>query len=93
MITDNLVGFNDVQQAFVNMTSEGGKFFNLMDRQSLTLTGKISNLKDSFNQLLEEGGGGLVPFAKTFIDALNSILKAANVFFINLYGGFKLLQA
>ena len=53
MITDGKVGFADVEQAFKNMSSEGGRFFNLMERQSTTLSGTVSNLKDSWNIFLE----------------------------------------
>lgn len=92
MISDGLVWFNDVQQAFVNMTSEWGKFHDLMIKQSTTLSWKISNLKDSFNQLLEEWGGWLTPFAKKFIDVLAFTLDWFNEFTIKLWWGFKLLQ-
>ena len=70
MVEDGKVWFNDVQQAFVNMTSDGWKFFDLMAVQSTTLTGKVSNLKDSFNAFLEEIWTALVPFAKGFVDVL-----------------------
>lgn len=68
MVEDWKVWFNDVQQAFVNMTSKWGKFFNMMEVQSTTLTGKVSNLKDTFNSFLEEIGTALLPAAKMFVD-------------------------
>ena len=65
MVENGQVGFKDVEKAFVNMTSAGGKFFNLMEKQSTSLTGRISNLKDSFNQTLEVLGTALIPVAKS----------------------------
>ena len=50
------VGFPEVEQAFKNMTSEGGKFYNLMQEQSKTITGQISNLKDNFDMMLNDIG-------------------------------------
>lgn len=46
MITDKAVGFDQVQKALSGMTGEGGKFFNLMENQSKTLKGRMSNISD-----------------------------------------------
>ena len=46
MISDGAVSFEQVQQALSGMTGEGGKFFNLMDKQSKTFSGTMSNLRD-----------------------------------------------
>ena len=48
LVSAGKVGFPEIEQALINMTSEGGKFFNLMDAQSKTLVGQINNIKDSF---------------------------------------------
>lgn len=56
LITEGKVGFPEVEQAFKNMTSEGGMFFNLMREQSKTITGQISNLQDSISQMLNAIG-------------------------------------
>lgn len=42
------IGFTDVEKAFGNMTGEGGRFFNLMDAQSKSFGGVMSNLRDNF---------------------------------------------
>lgn len=49
MVTAGKVGFADVQKAFQNMTSDGGKFNNLMDRQAQSIVGLKSNLKDAID--------------------------------------------
>jgi len=51
LVEDGKVGFDDLEKAFQNMTGEGGQFFNLMEKQSKTAGGVISNLKDTFFQL------------------------------------------
>lgn len=48
MVSDGLIKFEDVQLAFEAMTGEGGRFFDLMDRQSKTFGGIVSNIRDEF---------------------------------------------
>ena len=45
-ISDGTVTFEQVEAALSGMTGEGGKFFNLMDKQSRTFGGTMSNLRD-----------------------------------------------
>jgi tape measure domain-containing protein len=45
------VSFQQVQEALAGMTSEGGIFFNLMEKQATTYSGTIQNLKDNFIRL------------------------------------------
>lgn len=74
MVTDGLIRFADVEEAFKNMTSEWGKFYDLMQRQSKTFTGIVSNMKDSMNQFFEWIGKSLIPVAKLFAQALGYIV-------------------
>lgn len=50
------VGFPEVQRVMESLTSEGGQFFNLMENQSKTISGQISNLQDNFASILNEIG-------------------------------------
>ena len=56
MVSAGKIGFPEVQAVIKNMTDEGGLFFNLMAEQSKSLGGQISNLKDNFDQMLNEIG-------------------------------------
>lgn len=56
LVTDGKVGFAEMQKALQSMTSDGGKFFNLMDKQSQTIAGQISNLEDSIYQMFNAIG-------------------------------------
>lgn len=47
-ISDSKVKFGEVQEALSGMTSEGGRFYNLMEKQSQTFSGVISNTRDEF---------------------------------------------
>ena len=56
MVSAGKIGFPEVQAVIKNMTDEGGLFFNLMAEQSKSLGGQISNLKDNFDQMLNDIG-------------------------------------
>lgn len=45
-----------VEDAFMSATSEGGKFFGMLDAQSKTLTGSLSNLEGAWNDMLNDIG-------------------------------------
>ena len=56
MVSAGKIGFAEVQAVIKGMTDEGGLFYNLMAEQSKSLGGQISNLGDSFDQMLNEIG-------------------------------------
>lgn len=56
LVEEGKVGFPQVQQAIVNLTSEGSKFGGLMEAQSRTIAGQISNIEDQIEQMFNEIG-------------------------------------
>ena len=56
MVSAGKIGFTEIQAVIKNMTNEGGLFYNLMSEQSKSLGGQISNLRDNFDQMLNEIG-------------------------------------
>lgn len=56
MVEAGKVGFPEVQKALQNLTNEGGMFYNLMEEQSKTITGQISNIEDSISTMFNEIG-------------------------------------
>lgn len=56
MVEAGKVGFPEVQRALQNLTNEGGTFYNLMEEQSKTITGRISNIEDSISMMFNEIG-------------------------------------
>lgn len=50
------VGFPEVQRVIQNLTNEGGMFYNLMQEQSKTITGQISNIEDAISTMFNEIG-------------------------------------
>lgn len=56
MISKRKVTFEDVEAIFQRMTDMGGTFYNMQEIQAETLQGKISNLKDAFDVMLNDIG-------------------------------------
>ncbi|ASM66425.1 tape measure domain protein [Bacteroides caccae ATCC 43185] len=50
------VGFPEVQKVIMSLTNEGGMFYNLMQEQSKTITGQISNIEDAISAMFNEIG-------------------------------------
>lgn len=56
MISKRKVTFEDVEAIFQRMTDKGGTFYNMQEIQAETLQGKISNLNDAFDVMLNDIG-------------------------------------
>lgn len=75
LVSQGKVGFKEVEQAFQNMTKEGGMYFNLMQEQSKSLTGQISNLGDAWDSMLNEMGKKGEGVFYTAISAAKSLVE------------------
>ncbi|AZB23588.1 hypothetical protein EG339_02610 [Chryseobacterium bernardetii] len=58
MVSAGKIGFKDVQDVLFKMTNEGGMFFELMEKQSASLSGQVANLGDAWDQMLNKIGEG-----------------------------------
>lgn len=56
MISKRKVTFEDIEAIFKRMTDQGGMFYNMQAIQAETLQGKIANLKDSIDVMLNSIG-------------------------------------
>lgn len=75
LITKGAIGSDLVVQAFKRMSWEWGKFANLMDAQSKTFQGTVSNLKDSVNSLWEAVGTVFLPLLTKLVSVVNSAIS------------------
>lgn len=87
MISKRKVTFEDVEQVFENLTSKEGIFYNMQEIQSETLQGKISNLKDSIDVMLNSIGKanedtlkGSIDSIKVLIDNWETVAEVAKTF-------------
>ncbi len=89
------VGFPEVQAVINSLTEEGGMFFNLMEKQSTSVIGKISNLGDAWDAALDKMGESSEGFIYTGIEGLtylvehyDTILKILGTL-VTAYGSYK----
>ena len=75
LVKEGKVGFKEVEQAFKNMTSESGIYYNLMQEQSKSLTGQISNLGDAWDTMLNDMGKSTQGIASAGISALKGLIE------------------
>lgn len=87
MVEKGLITFPILEKAFINATSQGGKFQNGMLRLSTTLSGVFSTLKDNVNIALSELGKDIVATTN-----LKENMKAFGNVIANLVEKFKALS-
>jgi hypothetical protein len=95
MVEAGKVGFPEVQQALQNLTNEGGMFYNLMEEQSKTITGRISNIEDSIGMMMNEIGqqsegiiGGSLDAVSYLVDHYEQVGRVL-VGLVGTYGAYK----
>lgn len=94
-ISKRMVPFEMVSKVFKDMTSEGGKFYQMQEVQAETLRGKLSNLKDAYQIMFSEIGEkqdgllkGSVDFLRSLADNYEKIGKALTSL-IAIYGIYR----
>lgn len=75
MISKRKVSFEDVEAIFQRMTDKGGTFYNMQEVQAETLQGKISNLHDAFDVMLNDIGKANEGTLKGMISATTTLLN------------------
>ena len=75
MISKRMVTFEDVEAIFRRITDQGGIFYNMQAIQAETLQGKIANLKDSIDVMLNDIGKANEGTFKGAIDSANYLIR------------------
>jgi len=68
-----------VQEAFDTATGPGGRFYNLMEKQSQTLAGRYSTLMDQWHHKLTDIGEALMPLASNLMTVTSGLLSMLNI--------------
>ncbi len=74
LVTEGKVGFPEVERAIISMTSAGSKFGGLMAAQSKTITGQISNIEDSIEQMFNTLGKQSEGVINDTLDIVSSVV-------------------
>lgn len=95
LVKEGKVGFKEVEQAFKNMTSEGGKFANLMESSAGTWPQRLSNIEDTLFQKMNEFGNKYkdvfefgIGTAEDLVESLDDVLSVMGGL-IAAYGSYK----
>lgn len=74
MISKRKVTFEDIENIFKRLTESGGLFYNMQEIQSETLIGKMRNLQDSIDVMLNSIGKANEGVLKSSIDGAKTII-------------------
>lgn len=95
LVKEGKVGFKEVEQAFKNMTSEGGKFANLMESSAGTWPQRLSNIEDTLFQKMNEFGNKYkevfefgIGTAEDLVESLDDVIAVMGGL-IAAYGTYK----
>jgi tape measure domain-containing protein len=95
MVSAGKIGFEDVKKVIEGMTNEGGQFYNLMQEQSKTITGLISNLGDAldtmFNDIGKSQEGVIAGVLQGTISLVENYQKVLDILvpLVATYGAYK----
>jgi hypothetical protein len=73
-VSKRMVSFRDVEAVLKNITSEGGTFYQMQEKQSETLKGMIMNLKDSIDLAFNEMGESTESVTKKAVNAVRNLV-------------------
>lgn len=67
------ISFEDVNAVIMDLDREGGKFFNMQERQFETLGGKLRNLRNNYNIMMSEMGEQNKGILRAGVNLLNEL--------------------
>lgn len=95
MVSAGKIGFPEVEEVLNKMTNAGGQFYNLMEKQSASLTGQIANLEDAWDTVLNDFGkagedifSAGISGATYFVEHMDDVLRILKSITI-AYGSYK----
>lgn len=94
-ISKKAISFETVKDIFQELTSEGGKFYQMQETQSKTLAGKIANLKDAYSIMLNEIGKQHESELKDSVDWLYKLMsnwESLGRILIEIFSAYAALQ-
>lgn len=95
LVEEGKIGFPEVQKAIEALTGEGSKFGGLMDKQSKTIKGQLSNIEAAWEQMMNEIGrsqegniSGVLDITGKLIENWRTIGKVV-LSVVAIYGSYK----
>lgn len=87
LVSAGSIGFPEVEKAFKDMSGEGGRFANLMDKQNKSFLGQVNEMTESIQILARSIGQALIPIIRPFVLILAKVVTLAqkNTFAVKLF--------
>ena len=77
-MSEGKISVEMVRQAFIDATSEGGRFFGMMDKQSQSFEGLTSTMQDAYTILTRSISDLALPALKEQVVSITEVLNATN---------------
>lgn len=74
-VSKRMVSFKDVEAVFKTITSKGGVFYQMQEKQAETTRGMVMNLKDSFDLMFDEIGQDNDSIIKKSIQLVRELVR------------------
>ncbi len=68
MVSSGKIKLKDIQGAMKDLTEEGGMFFEMMEKKSQGVNGKLSTLRDNLSMTMIKWGSAFEPLAGSLLD-------------------------
>lgn len=95
LVEEGKIGFKDVEKAFQSMTSEGGKFNNMLENSAGTWPQRIANIEDTLFQKMNEFGNKYkevfefgIGTAEDLVESLDDVISVIGAL-VAAYGTYK----
>lgn len=75
MMTAGEISFADLREILTKLSSDGGRFANLMEKQSRSLGGVISTLKDNFEAFARSVGEAVSPALRSVVRFMTNLAQ------------------
>lgn len=95
LVTNGKIGAEEFQKALFSLVEEGGKFGGLMNEQSKSITGQISNIQDSVDMMFNEIGQSSEGIINTALSGVSKLIEnyksvgTAILALVGTYGTYK----
>ncbi len=95
MASKGQVRFENLEQVLKSLTSQGGMFAGMMEKQSKTITGQISNLQDAWDNMMNSLGKSnegtiynMIGIAKDLVENYETVIDIIKTL-VATYGAYK----
>ena len=88
-MSEGKISFSMIKQAFIDATSEGGKFNNMLDTIAKTPTGRLEQLKGQWDELKSQMGQAFMPLIEQGLKLAEQVMPLVEASIKPITNGIK----